>query len=75
MKTYTYDGDNYKDFLNALEPKAKLLFDVFMQKYDKNTLWSNNALILWQSIFAPYGITFDYGLDLEPYDINLTIKK
>ncbi len=74
MKIYNYNGDNYRKFLNALAPEAKLLFDVFMQKYDENDAWENQELILWQSIFAPYGIAFDYGLDLEPYDITLTIK-
>lgn len=66
---YQYNADRYQEFLKALPKDTKHLFNIFMSKYDQSELWSRSELEAWSQVFKPHGISFDYGLDLEPYDI------
>ena len=64
------DFTNIQEFENEI--KNKVFFDLWerFQSDGENGL-DYSELSSWQEKFAPFGLTFDYGLDADPFDFEI----
>ena len=64
------DFTNIQEFENEIENKGFLkLWQKFQTKGANG--FTYKQLSDWQEKFAPFGLTFDYGLDSDPYDFEI----
>lgn len=65
------DFSNIEEF--ETEIKSKGFFELWERFQDEGANGFDYAdLRKWQEIFKPFGLTFDYGLDADSYDFELT---
>lgn len=64
------DGSNINEFLYQIESFGFLpLWEDFQNECING--FSYESLSNWQDRFKQLGLSFDYGLDAEPYDFEL----
>lgn len=64
------DFSNLEAFEKEIELKGFLVLWNEFQEQGANG-HSYEGLKKWQAKFEPYGLTFDFGLDADPYDFEL----
>jgi hypothetical protein len=65
-----YSGENLDEFEIAINDRGFLdLWNKFQNEASNGISYEN--LIVWQDIFKPLGLTFDFGLDADPLDFEL----
>jgi hypothetical protein len=64
------DFTNIEQFENEIEKRGFLdLWQSFQT--DSENGFDYKQLSDWQEKFAPFGLTFDYSLDAEPFDFEI----
>lgn len=64
------DFTNIQEFENEIEKRCFLdLWQSFQT--DGENGFDYKQLSDWQEKFAPFGLTFDYSLDAEPFDFKI----
>lgn len=65
-----YDGSNLDEFQYKIESFGFLpLWDEFQNEVANGCGYE--SLQKWQERFKPLGLSFDYGLDADPYEFEL----
>lgn len=65
------DLSNIKEFENELPKSLRILWELF-QNANPETY---TELKEWLEIFEPLGLTFDYGLSADIYDVEYNIPQ
>jgi hypothetical protein len=64
------DFTNIQEFENEI--KNKDFFNLWLRfQTDGENGFDYKQLSDWQEKFAPFGLTFDYSLDAEPFDFQI----
>ena len=64
------DFSNIQEF--ETEIKNKDFFNLWLRfQTDNENGFDYSDLNQWQEKFAPFGLTFDYGLDANPFDFEI----
>jgi hypothetical protein len=64
------DFTNIQEFENEI--KNKDFFNLWLRfQTDGENGFDYKQLSDWQEKFAPFGLTFDYSLDAEPFDFEI----
>jgi hypothetical protein len=64
------DFTNIQEFENEI--KNKDFFNLWVRfQTDGENGFDYKQLSDWQEKFAPFGLTFDYSLDAEPFDFEI----
>jgi hypothetical protein len=64
------DFTNIQEFENEI--KNKDFFNLWLNfQTDGENGFNYKQLSDWQEKFAPFGLTFDYSLDAEPFDFKI----
>ncbi len=64
------DFTNIEEFENEI--KNKDFFNLWLRfQTDGENGFDYKQLSDWQEKFAPFGLTFDYSLDAEPFDFQI----
>lgn len=64
------DFSNIEEFETTLKNKGIFnLWEIFQEEGSEGFNYSE--LNEWQENFKPFGITFDYSLDAEPFDFEI----
>lgn len=64
------DFTNIQEFENEI--KNKDFFNLWLRfQTDGEEGFDYKQLSDWQEKFAPFGLTFDYSLDAEPFDFEI----
>jgi len=68
--TLNDDFTNIQEFENEI--KNKDFFNLWLRfQTDGENGFDYKQLSDWQEKFAPFGLTFDYSLDAEPFDFEI----
>ena len=72
MKNYILlkdDGSNFDDFFDSMCDDLQTLWKALEKNSEQGFEYAQ--LSNWQKVFKPYGLTFDYYLDAQPFKIKL----
>lgn len=64
------NADNLQDFEEEIKSRGFLsLWRKFQNDYLNRFTWEK--LREWEETFKPFGLSFDWGMDAEPFDFEL----